>query len=217
MKKYTREEARNIAMNCAKQYENCLLDKKLIIIYRDKESHDIKYLEVLFLDRNYQHLTGLELTNANGFIQKHQSINFYRKCIQNKLYKNEILFKQDGTTHLKLAALPSLTKIYSITKITSDYNGSRPYLYADKVIGGINFCMGLVKDGDLYTPISALSEDIKKVASNPSQVLVIMSKHKDDNCYKKICHVAKGLNLHNLSFSEEIMNLISLIEYIPKE
>ena len=68
MKIYSPEEARRIAMNCAKQYRDILLDKKLLIIYRERESNTIKYLEVLFLDRNYQHLTGLELIDDKGEI-----------------------------------------------------------------------------------------------------------------------------------------------------
>ena len=66
MKIYSTEEARRVAINCAKQYRDNLLDKKLIIIYRERESNTIKFLEVLFLDRNYQHLTGLELIDDKG-------------------------------------------------------------------------------------------------------------------------------------------------------
>ena len=211
------DEARTIAISCAKQYQQLLQDKKFLIIYRDQTLNEFKFLEVLFLDLNYQHLTGLELIDSTGNVLEHRSKDFYRKCINNKLSKKEIAPKPDGTTNLKLAALGSITKIHSITKIAGDYNNEKPRLYADKVIGGVNFCMGLIKDKDSYAPISALLEDIKKVVSNPSQVITILSKPKNDSIYKDIRHVAKGLNLYKLNLPADIQSLISLDEYIPKD
>lgn len=59
--KFTKEDARRRVLNCAKQYQQRLLNKKLIIIYREKKGNVIRYIEVVFHERNYQHLTGLEL------------------------------------------------------------------------------------------------------------------------------------------------------------
>ena len=76
----------------------------------------------MFYARNYQHLTGLELIDKEGNVLHNQSMNFFRKCIENKLGVEEFRFKKDGTTQLKLAALPVLMDITKITKITGDYN-----------------------------------------------------------------------------------------------
>lgn len=215
--KYSKEEARRKVLNCAKQYQNKLLNKKLIIIYRERKDNQIHYIEVAFYDRNYQHLTGLELIDDEGNIIKHQAKNFYRKCIDNKLSIKEFQFKADGTTHLKLAALDSLTDVSKITKITGDYNGIRPYLYVDKIMGGVNFCLGLSKEDEAYVPSSALLEDIKKLTDAPSQVLAILEKSVDDNnVYSTIKHVAKGLNLNNITLPDEIKQLISLENYVYK-
>lgn len=215
--KYSKEEARRKVLNCAKQYQNKLLNKKLIIIYRERKDNQIHYIEVAFYDRNYQHLTGLELIDDEGNILKRQAKNFYRKCIENKLSIKEFQFKDDGTTHLKLAALDSLTDVSKITKITGDYNGIRPYLYVDKIMGGVNFCLGLSKEDDAYVPSSALLEDIKKLTDTPSQVLAILEKGVDDNnIYSTVKHVAKGLNLNNITLPDEIKQLISLENYVYK-
>lgn len=167
--KFTKEEARRIVLNCAKLYQSRLLHKKLLIIYRERRNNEIRYIEVIFHARNYKHLTGLELIGKDGTILPHQSMNFYRKCIENKLGLNEFCFRKDGTSHLKLAALPVLT---DITKITN--NHGRPYLFVDKVIGGVNFCLGLSQEGEAYVPSSALLEDIKKLTEASSQVLAIL-------------------------------------------
>jgi len=166
--KFTKECARRQVLNCAKQYQQKLLNKKLIIIYRERQDNEIRYIEVVFHERNYQHLTGLELIDSNGNVLHNQSINFYRKCIENKLSLEEFRFKQDGTTHLKLAALPVLMDVTKITKITGDYNNVRPYLFVDKVMGGVNFCLGLSRENNIYVPSSALLEDIKRLTDAPS-------------------------------------------------
>lgn len=210
---FTKEEARRKVLNCAKQYHQKLLNKKLMIVYRERRNNKICYIEVVFYDRNYQHLTGLELIDKNGSILRNQAKNFYRKCIENKLGLNDFRFKPDGTTPLKLAALPVLMDITKTTKISGDYNKTRPYLFVDKVIGGVNFCLGLRQEDDVYVPSSALLENIKKLTNAPSQVLAIFEKNIADTIYSTIKHVAKGLNLNNIILPDEINQLIHLNNY----
>ncbi len=197
--KFTKEDARRRVLNCAKQYQQNFLNKELLVIYRDRQCNNIRYIEVVFHERNYQHLTGLELIDPNGNVLNNQSLNFFRKCMENKLGLDEFRFKKDGTTHLKLEALPVLMDVTKITKITGDYNNVRPYLFVDKVMGGVNFCLGLSREGSVYVPSSALLEDIRKLTEAPSQVLVIMEKNNTTNIYSIIKHVAKGLNLNTIN------------------
>lgn len=214
--KFTKEDARRNVLNCAKQYQKKLLNKKFLVIYRERRDSMIRYIEVVFYERNYQHLTGLELIDREGNVLRKQSVNFYRKCIENKLGLEEFRFKVDGTTHLKLAALPVLMDITKITKITGDYNHMRPYLFVDKVVGGVNFCLGLSKEDDIYVPSSALLEDIKNLTDTPSQVLVILEKETLKEIYMVVKHVAKGLNLNSLVLPDEIKDMISLDNYVFK-
>lgn len=118
-------------------------------------------------------------------------MNFYRKCIENKLGLEEFRFKQDGTSQLKLAALPVLMDITKITKITGDYNNVRPYLFVDKVMGGVNFCLGLSREDNVYVP----------------------SKSVDADIYSTVKHVAKGLNLNNITLPQEMNAMINLDNY----
>ena len=126
----------------------------------------------------------------------------------------EFRFKQDGTSQLKLAALPVLMDITKITKITGDYNNVRPYLFVDKVMGGVNFCLGLSREDNVYVPSSALLEDIKRLTDAPSQVLAILEKSVDADIYSTVKHVAKGLNLNNITLPQEINAMINLDNYI---
>ncbi len=46
MQSYTLEEARRIVMQCAKQYQENLLDKLFILIYRDRSDNQVKAFEL---------------------------------------------------------------------------------------------------------------------------------------------------------------------------
>ena len=208
--KFTKEDARRLVLNCAKKYQQNLLNKMLLVIYRDRLDNKIHFIEVVFRKRNYQHLTGLELIDNDGKALRNQSLNFYRKCIENKLSLNEIRFRQDGSTQLKLTALPILMDVTKITKITGDYNNLRPYLFVDKVMGGVNFCLGLSLENNIYVPSSALLEDIKNLTNTPSQVLAILQKDITDIKYTNVKHVAKGLSLEKLVLPDNIKKMINL-------
>lgn len=216
MQSYTLEEARRIVMKYAKQYQINLLGKKFIFIYRDRSDNQVKAFELKFEKGNYQHITGIEMIDEDGNMREHVSKLFYSKCLNNKLSKEEIQFKKDGTTNLKLLALPVMMGIHKVTKIAGDYDYSRPYLVADKVIGNVNFCLGLRLADEYYVPTSALLEDIKKLTKVQSQVLAILSKEQGEDIYSNIRHVAKGLNLNNIKIPGDVSEKISLENYIPK-
>ena len=107
-----------------------------------------------------------------------------------------------------------LMDITKITKITGDYNNVRPYLFVDKVMGGVNFCLGLSREDNVYVPSSALLEDIKRLTDAPSQVLAILEKGIDTEIYSTVKHVAKGLNLNNITLPQEINAMINLDNYV---
>ena len=215
MQSYTVEEARRIAMQCAKKYQSNLVDKHFIIIYKDQSDKKVKALELKFEKRNYQHLTGIEMIDEDGKVREHVSELFYSKCLKNQLSKKEIQFKKDGTTNLKLLALPVMMEIHKVTKIAGDFNYSKPYLLADKMVGNVNFCLGLRLAKDYYVPVSALLEDIKQLTNMQSQVLAILSKELGSDKYSVIRHVAKGLNLNSIIIPTYIAEKISLDNYIP--
>ena len=65
--KFTKEDARKRVLDCAKQYQQNLLHKKLLIIFRERQDNSIRFIEVIFHERNYQHLTGLEMKGYSDF------------------------------------------------------------------------------------------------------------------------------------------------------
>ena len=105
---YTLRQAVSIAIKCGKEYKKNFANTKILIIYRDRETNTIKSIEIVFRPSNYQHLTGLLLVDNQGNIREKCSVEFYHKCTGNNLKESEVRFKEDGTTSLKLDALPYL-------------------------------------------------------------------------------------------------------------
>jgi len=214
---YTKKEALRIIIATAKDYAKILEGLNYLFIYRNRENNVIEHFEAVFLSRNYQHLTGIEYLDIDGNIQKN-SVFFYRNCLNNMITENEIRFKKDGTTPLKLEALPKLVHFLRNTKMTVLYNGMRSKLAVDRIAGTTNYCLGFVKDGDYFVPNSCLLEDIRNLGNNPSQILAIMSKRasKKESIYKEIRYVAKGVPLNRLNLSEELRRIICLENYNEK-
>lgn len=69
MHSYSLNEARNIVMKNAKHYKQNLLNKTFLIIYKDRISNDIKTLALIFEEKHYQHLIGIELIDKDGVVR----------------------------------------------------------------------------------------------------------------------------------------------------
>ena len=102
--------------------------------------------------------------------------------------------------------------------MTTVYNGTRPKLTIDRAAGITNYCLGFVKDGNYFVPVSCLLEDIRTLGNCASQILAIMSKKavKKKQIYKEIRYVAKGVSLNKLSVPSKLNTLMSLDNYYEK-
>lgn len=211
---YTLKQAVSAAIKCGKEYKKKLANTKILVVYRNRGNSEIESIEIVFRPSNFQHLTGLILVDKQGNPKKNCSVEFYHKCTGNNLNIAEVRFKDDGTTPLKLDALPSLMDLTNITKIIGDYDNSKKWMDADVIVGGINFCLAVSEDKNgSYFPRSGLLEDIRNITRKSSQVLAIFQKKlSDKEVYKKICYVAKGLNLSNLNLPSDISEQVNVPE-----
>jgi hypothetical protein len=195
-------------------YKNNLASNSLLVIYRDRTSSQIDYIEITFEGSNYYHLTGLvykdELNNTSNCGSR-----FYSDLIDKKLSIDNLKIK-DENTELKIRALPFIAAHYKYSNMIGDFNSSGIKLQLDKVIGNTSVCLGLKRiKGKLYAPASCLYDDTRKFASVSHQILAIFIKKSDSNeSYSKLKYAAKGVNLHNLKYNEELRSKISLESYV---
>lgn len=205
----------SVAIKEGYSYRKNLANRRFLVIYRDRDSGDIKHLEVVFRPSNYQHLTGIDLIDENNRVKQRAAIEFYRKCVTGQLLPTEIRLHDDFTTKLKLECLPRLMEFTSITKIAGQYDKSKPLLVGDYLLGGQNGCIAvsLSKGKSYYYPRSALNEDIRTLVTSSSQVLAILqTKHDpklDEFVYSEVCYQARGVDITRVNLPEDLQEMVS--------
>lgn len=149
--------------------------------------------------------------DQRGTILK-QSVHFYNKYLNHSLLEQEIRYKSDGTTVLKLQALPKVVNFFKSSRMTTTFDTYQPQLHVDRLVGNISYCLGFVKESGYYVPTSCLLGDIRDFSKYTSQILAVLSKpsHKSNTIYNELKYTAKGLDLKRLSLPKRLSNLIEL-------
>lgn len=195
-----------ILKESAIKYKENLKDKNLLIIYN--KNTDIQYIEILFLARNFMHLTGVKCNDKN---KKYMKANqFYQACLNNKLSYKDIIIKQDGTTKLKLEILSQLIHIDKKCKMIGIYNNYKKELITELLIGNINMCLGLTKNSSLYyIPNTLLKEDIRRLVEKPYKIIAILKKKVEEEKYQDIIYQDKKVNVNKINKNIELFNKIN--------
>ena len=151
MSKYNiQTEAVIKAIKSAKDYEKVLRNNRYLLICRNNAKNIIECLEIRFPEYAYQHLTGLELSQTTTL---KSSTDFYNACLQNKLSEKDVVIEDTLMVEVKLSILPQLINFVHYSRMTVVFNGGRPYLKCDKVVGTTNFSMAIKKSETFYIPV----------------------------------------------------------------
>ncbi|MBQ9662553.1 MAG: hypothetical protein IJV40_05320 [Oscillospiraceae bacterium] len=203
-----KKDAIRVLSECAKLYKAHLLNKNILIIFDTKNG--LEYFEAVFLPRHFLHLTGVGLTYNVG-----KSSDFFRRCLSGRLSLADFYLLSDGTTEMKLRVLPQIMQIQRFAKMIGDYDGSKTWLYTEKIAGNVTACIGFVlnDDGKYYSPNTALNEDIRKITNRPQhRILGIYMKNVRDSKYTKKCFVAKGVNEMDFYSVKELASLLPTVD-----
>ena len=185
------KEAKNI-------FDKTLLNKSFLYIYENKITSEIEFFEMKCSKNNFLHLTGTD-TKLNGKM-------FYSALEENKLSLEEIGYKNNGTTRLKLDIFPRLPLLFNSAiqvcfqdefftlKLKVDIMINKSRLDQKDII------LGLKKDKkyNFYVPASILKKEPREIGKNFSQVLCILEKNKDDINYNKIKYAVKNIDINCL-------------------
>lgn len=211
MKKYTKEEAVTIVVQCAEKYHTELEGKTLLFICTDKHKQTLP-IEFSFYGNNYMHLTGLKSNRRSSDSADLPANDFYQRCLEHKLSIGDFDFSEDGTTHLKLDVLPSVICKNLHASIVGDYNSSKPRLYTEKIVGGIHACMGFIFDGKTseYVPNTVIQEDARDLTSNAVRVIAVYRKDSSAKTYEELTYKAKKVDWTSMTFPERYEYLLPL-------
>lgn len=197
-------QAIDIISRAAIIYDKKMNQRNLLIIFGSPVKPD--FIETQSLQKNFLHLTGVEL---NQTIDDNTAERFFAKAINHKINENDFEFKDDNT-ELKLNILIQTLNVASNAKMIGDYNynGNHINLQTDKLAGGVNACLGLIKVGDYYVPNTVLATDIRKETDNRQKVLTVLSKKIIDEKYNTIEMVGKKIDIKRLL--EKISPLVKI-------
>ena len=191
-------------MECAEQYRTNLANNSLLFVFND--AGVVQSLEVTCLPRNYQHLTGIVLTD-----NKIKSVDFYEMCIDKRLSPSAFELSENGTTQMKLSVLSQAMNIHKTAKMIGDYSYTKSMLVTEKIAGTVTACMGFVREQgkrNFYVPNTVLREDIRNVVDKPpKKVLAIFRKPIKENIYKECTYLAKGVSLETI-LSDKLKSLV---------
>lgn len=200
-----KKEILKILKESAINYKENLKDNNFLVIYKEKDN--IEYIELVFLSRNFMHLTGVKCVDRKKEYMK--ANQFYQACINNKLSYKDIIIKHDGTTKLKLDILSQLIHIDKKCKMIGEFNNCKKTLMTEMLLGNINMCLGLTKTSSFYMPNTLLKDDIRKLVINPYQVMAVLKKKVKEEKYQNIIYINKKLDIKKIE-KIELINKINI-------
>lgn len=178
-----------IIIECAKLYEENLLDKHLLIVHGNDIDH-IHSFQVLFGAEHFLHLTGIQCSS------RIPATRFFKLALNSKLPLAQLSLKSNGTTELKLGILKRTMSIHKQAKMVGDYSHTKAALYTEKLAGTTAMSLGFIRDTDeLYVPNTVLREDIRDITLKPqSRILAMYPKKDTDEFYTHQTYLAPNVN-----------------------
>ena len=215
-----KKKAIRIITSAAKLYHTNLEDQKVCFVYGipgeikkrllegNKALTGLSYYEVAFLRSNFLHLTGVKLKKEG---QIKSSIEFYERCLANRLSENDFELSKDGSTDQKLDVLEQMMNIKKNVQMIGEFTDLGIKLYSEKVAGNTCACIGFVTDNrnGLNVPNTLLKKDIRDVSSKPQKkVYAVFSKPYQNEKYSVLEKCDKCLTEDGHILPKEIMELL---------
>ena len=176
-------------------FDDLLLNKNYMYIYRSNTNNKIEFFEVKCMSNNFLHLTGVKTSLKPSL--------FYSAIENNKLSLNQIDYKENGTTKLKLDIFEKLPLLFnSPIQVCFQDNFFTLKLSVDILLNRSNLnqkdiVLGLKRDKkfDFFIPASILKIEPKVIGKDFSRVLCILEKDRKEKKYSNIKYKVKDLEV----------------------
>lgn len=212
-----------------KIYDERLLNKVILILYADISNKDLKKLpfeklktfkiiglEIIFEKENFMHLVGITRESIKIPLEV-----FYDNIKVDKILLSD--FEVSEYTSKKNSVFPQLSLALRTVGTVGNYNYSKPYIKADKIVGStkkmntavLGIREKLIKIPNLsiktYAPVSLLEEITENLIKKDTQrkILVIFEKTLNEKYYNKLSYKNKDYPLENLYNNKEFYNLLT--------
>lgn len=192
-----KKKAIRTIVEAASNYEKHLNGRSFLIVYKEKNTH--KYVEVIFRNWHFLHLTGLKT--------KMSAVQFYEACLDNRLSEKDVLFDNNGKAGQKIQVLPYLHELLYHNCMIGDFINSGVMIQADYFVGDTKLVLsvGFRKESDRDVPVTLYSGDVRKLTNPTNKVLAIFMRCYPEKEYKETSYVAKGVNIAELELPAEVV------------
>ena len=196
-KKSDKEHIVKEICEAAKLYKANLVGKRFLYVF------DGKYIEVLYKNVNFKHLTGVECNMS--------AADFYRNALKNRLQAPQIHFSSSHPYSLCKRKIKHLCEI-SILASTENFmleeivTNTRTYKFGTTDLN-FSLCMNKEYDsygneiGDCYIVESLRDEDCFSRSKSAYTVTHILSKNNDAANYTDLLFMDKSVTLNDLPAS----------------
>lgn len=167
--------------------------KEYLFVFFDNDKKMYDCVLVKFDTENFCHLLGIINKCSNHF-------EFSKKCDEGTLNEKNYQIKEYSKYNNKVNAFEALLNIGKSSKLVGDFNEYRLKLRLDKLIGNINFSLGIKcvdTNTRTYVPVSLLDGDIRSYTNNPIKILLALVRDIDEVEYKVI-NYGKKVNVSEL-------------------
>lgn len=149
-------------------------------------------------NRNFLHLTGVK-THI-------KAKDFYKNLNKERISLEDIDYKSDGTTRLKLEVFGRIPLLFTSAvqicfqddfftlKLQVDLLINQPVRNKKDIILGLK----QQQNFDFFVPASLLKEEPQKIGKNFSRVLGILEKNEKDKKYYNIKYKAKDIDISKI-------------------
>lgn len=181
----------------AKLYKEKLVGKTFIYVLEDG-----RFIEVMFLKRNFKHLTGVESSlSAN---------DFYSKAAKNQLAFSQVRFSSEHphrlaakkVKHLSNISEMAVNELFVLEEITTE---TRTYRFGTTDMN-LTLCLDEDSNNSLLVPTSLRAEDCFSKSKEVYSVTRIYSKQNDEKKYSTLVYSDDT----EQEFSDELKALIEL-------
>ncbi len=204
--KYTKQNIIKKLQANIKIYNENLLNKIIMFTFENKQNKRIEYIEVLFKNSNFMHLTGIKY--------KYGATRFFNDCKDNRLLSSNMRIEHQGLTALKLEVLESAMAINKSAKRIGTYNDNKSNIKIERVIGNMHCWIGFsnLKQNNekmkYYYPKTLIQDDFRKNVTEENKIIAILSKNKNDKLYNEITYLSKNTTLARLKEENQIFEKI---------
>ena len=196
-----KEKALKLIFQSAELYNQNFCNQMLLIISANKSLNKTFSVEIQFDKTNFLHLTGVKFLPRSSISPS----VFFDRCIAKRLSVNDFEMSADGTTEQKLAILPQMLNSVNLSaNMIGDFQGRRPALITDKLVGNVRGCLGIVYDSkrDNFAPNTVLNLDMRQEVQNQQRIIAIYKKGKSESNYETLVYKAKKICWERISFPD---------------